>query len=120
MQIVRLLCPCLPIVRLCPANAVKGVRFASMNCSALIGPAVLDGAGRQAFPPSIKGGEALRQELYKNSLATIPLFPAGQIVARPERSRYWNRRTDRHWSSSRAIFAVTGAISARTTSLKTN
>jgi len=28
------LCPCRPIVRLCPANAVKGVRFAPMNCSA--------------------------------------------------------------------------------------
>ncbi len=28
------LCSCLPIVRLCPADPVKGVRFASMNCSA--------------------------------------------------------------------------------------
>ena len=26
--------PCLPSVRLCPADPVKGVRFASMNCSA--------------------------------------------------------------------------------------
>ena len=29
-----LLCPCLLSLRLCPANAVKGVRFAPMNSSA--------------------------------------------------------------------------------------
>jgi hypothetical protein len=48
-----------------------------------IGSAVLDSAGRQALPTSIKGSEALRQELSMNSLPTIPLFPAGQIVATP-------------------------------------
>jgi hypothetical protein len=54
-----------------------------MNCSASPRSAALDSAGRQAFQPSIKGSEALRQELSMNSLPAIPLFSAGQIVATP-------------------------------------
>jgi len=55
-----------------------------------------------------------------NSLPTIPLLPAGQIVATPGALALLDRRTDRHWSSSRTICAVIGAISKKTTKLKTN
>ena len=49
-----------------------------------------------------------------NSLATIRLFPAGQIVATP------GRPISHRWNSSPGISAAIGAISARTTRLKTN
>jgi hypothetical protein len=78
-----LLCLCLHIVRLCPATPVKGCPLRFHELLRLIGSAALDSAGRQAFRPSIKGSEALRQERSMNSLPTIPLFPAGQIVATP-------------------------------------
>ena len=66
-----------------PRYSCKGCPLRFHKLLRLIGSAALDSAGRQAFRPSIKGSEALRQELSMNSLPTIPLFPAGQIVATP-------------------------------------
>ena len=66
-----------------PRYSCKGCPLRFHELLRLIGSAALDSAGRQAFRPSIKGSEALRQELSMNSLPTIPLFPAGQIVATP-------------------------------------
>ena len=55
-----------------------------------------------------------------NSLPTIPLFPAGQIVATPGALALLEQANRSPFESFRAIYAVIGAISARTTRLKTN
>ena len=59
------------------------------------------------FRPSIMGSEALREELPMNSLPTIPLFPAAQIVATPG-ALYWSWPTRLHWNSCGTIFAAMG------------
>jgi hypothetical protein len=66
-----------------PRESCKGCPLRFHKLLRLIGSAALDSAGRQAFRPSIKGSEVLRQEVSMNYLPTIPLFPAGQIVATP-------------------------------------
>ena len=66
-----------------PSRSCKGCPLRFHELLRLIGSAVLDSAGRSAFRPSIKGSEALSQELSMNCLPTIPLFSSGQIVATP-------------------------------------
>jgi len=101
-----LLCPCLAIVRLCPADPVKGVRFASINCSAWSAPLPLTARGdRRSGPPS----RAVK--LWDRSSVWILYrlsrhFPQVRSLPRPARSRYWNRPTKCLWNSSRDIFAA--------------